>query len=244
MVTRVVWDERAGTYSFTAVAISRRNGATGVTMVPISCTNPSNSEISEPAVSIEPEWPFKASFCYAYKRPTTFYCLPSQEFVPSTWTASPTSVGILIKMLTPAARNPDLFAIHQELESPDPETRHDAKMKAGNVRLYASLSPLTQACIEDKSVDWFSDRAWFDECVKASRYYDLDNGRDWSNALTGGSSRSSDDEVSDSYDGSDLEEWSCQGERDKSITLGNNVHGEDGSISSILDELDEIVRLE
>ncbi|KAG9093974.1 hypothetical protein FS749_013352 [Ceratobasidium sp. UAMH 11750] len=243
IVTRVVWDERAGAYSFTAVAICRRNGTPGAAIVPISCTNPPNSEIPKMAVSVKPEWPFKDSFCYAYKRPTTFYCLPSQDFVPSTWAVGPTDVGILIKMLTLAC-NPDLLAIHQELESPDPDTRHDAKMRAGNVRLYAGLLPLTQACIEDKSVDWFSDRAWFDECVKASRYHDLDNGRDWSNALTRGSSHCSDDEISDSYTGSDFEEWSCQGERDKSITLGNSINGEDRSISNILDGIDEIVRLE
>lgn len=115
-------------------------------------------------------------------------------------------------------------------------------MRRGSVKLYAQLWPLTSEHLENAAqIDWFSDRAWFDECVKASRRRDLDNGRWWTGALFGAGSEDSNepDEYSDSYRGDDYEDWNPQHERDKSLTLSIGLQEQEDPLKA----LDEIVLL-
>jgi hypothetical protein len=81
IITRFEWDERAGTYNFTAVAIAQKQGKNTEPSTPsISISGPISLHSSSPEnfISVEPKWPLEHSYCYAFKRPTKFYCLPSQ----------------------------------------------------------------------------------------------------------------------------------------------------------------------
>lgn len=81
IVIDVEWDSQAQLYYFTIFAISRLRERTGVSnplQVPILGANPVDRNLSDPVISIEPSWPLDHSYCYAYKDPPTFYCLPSQ----------------------------------------------------------------------------------------------------------------------------------------------------------------------
>ncbi|KAG8738672.1 hypothetical protein FRC10_006619 [Ceratobasidium sp. 414] len=245
VVTGIRWDKRMDTWSFTAVAIARRHdeaGAVSPAMVPILSAVSIPLDSPQVTVFAQPDWPLENAYCYAFRRPTKFYCLPTQECVPSTWRVVSADLSALVKALTPD-RNPDLFAVHDEVESSDRDIRHDARMRDGNVKLYARILPLNQHQLADESIHWHSSRAWFDECVKASRYNDLENGQWWTNAPFARSPQSSEGEISDSYRGLDFEEWERQQERDESITLDNGPRGEgeEEAPQGILEELDEIV---
>jgi hypothetical protein len=153
---------------------------------------------------------------------------------------------MLISKLTPA-RNPNPFATSHDLKSSDPDIRYDARMKTGYVKLYAQLSSLGHAQVQgsshETSIDWLSDRAWFDECVKAFRYNDLDNGRWWTGAAFGGDYQPKEGEISESYCGPDYEEWDCQQERDQSLTLSTPSQRNGGDSRTLAEDLDEIVSL-
>ncbi|KAG9078306.1 hypothetical protein FS749_009712 [Ceratobasidium sp. UAMH 11750] len=242
VVTQIRWDERVATWSFTAVAIARQRDDfedVSTAIVPILGAGSTSSDRPQ-AISAEPDWPLGNSYCHAFRRPMKFHCLPTQERVPSIWTIVSSDRSTLAKALTPG-HHPDPFATHDELESPDQDVRHDARMREGNVKLYAWIFPLSHHEILDDSIPWYSSRAWFDECVKASRYNDLGNGRWWTNAPFPSSPQSSEGEISDSYTGSDFEEWECQQERDESITLGNGLKRDGEALGDTLEGLREIV---
>ncbi|KAG9096548.1 hypothetical protein FRC06_008551 [Ceratobasidium sp. 370] len=162
------------------------------------------------------------------------------EWVPSDWKAVSSGLSALVEVLSPS-RDLDLFGVDEELESSDQDIRHDARMREGNVKLYAQVTPLSRHELLNESIPWYSSRAWFDECVKASRYNDLENGRWWTNAPFPRSPQSSEGEISDSYNGSDFEEWECQQERDGSLTLANGLEGEGEAPEGVLKGLAEIV---
>ncbi|KAG5640119.1 hypothetical protein DXG03_001033, partial [Asterophora parasitica] len=80
----------------TAVAIGQwRQGATPgesdnlIKSVPIA--GPTRGGATPPPVSISvaPEWPLEHSYCYAVKRTTLFYCLPSQVYHPYVFGSGP-----------------------------------------------------------------------------------------------------------------------------------------------------------
>ncbi|KAG8751307.1 hypothetical protein FRC11_009521 [Ceratobasidium sp. 423] len=223
VVTHMEWDERARKYTFFAMAISRRadnDEDSTARVISITATGSHTPGVS-PAVHIEPRWPFDDAYIYVFKRQVKFYCLPSQERVHSTWWITGSDCGALLKDLAPLPNSPSGFRDPDNLRSPDPDIRHDARMRqwGGLCKLYAHVQPLTPAHLDDDSIDWFSKRAWFDECVKATRYHDLNDGLWWTGAWFLSPDRPEQWGRDDSYYYSDYSMWPAQSERRKSITL-------------------------
>ncbi|KAG8700077.1 hypothetical protein FRC11_013231 [Ceratobasidium sp. 423] len=245
VVLGVEWIDWANAYRFTAVPISENreleHGSNRRVLI-MNSESPLSHSLQD-MVSPVPDWPLKRSYCYAFKRPTTFYCLPSQATVPSFWVINPGGVKVLATSLTPP-RDPNPFAKVDDLRSSDPDTRHDAQIRKDYASLYAHVSPLTPAHITSESVDWNSTRAWFDECVKASRYHYKCNGDRWTCVLHTPSNEESDGELSDSYRGDDFESWELQQERDQSLTLAPVLEGNDIQLADVLEGLDEIELVE
>ncbi|KAG8697237.1 hypothetical protein FRC08_006661, partial [Ceratobasidium sp. 394] len=244
VIINVKWDKLAQLYYFTIVAISRSRKyqeEPGSTIIPILGPNASKSGASGPAVRVQTDWPLDDSYCYAFKDPATFYCLPSQLAVSAAWETTASDVTHLDDVLNPGH---EVLGQYEHLHSPNPDTRHDVRMRRGQVRIYAEVSALSQEhFVSITGVDWFSRRDWFDECVKVSRRRDLDDGRWWTGALFGPGYQGADEsELSDSYRGGDYELWDRQQERDKSLTL--SAGRELGGHSWNGDELDDIILLE
>ncbi|KAG8761841.1 hypothetical protein FRC11_012756 [Ceratobasidium sp. 423] len=240
VILEVEWDDQVKIYRFTAAAISDHHEElerSSNLKVPIVGSN--LSLFNSPQAIVLTDWPFKLSYCYAFKWLTKFHCLPSQGTVSSNWKIDLAGVKTFITSLTPP-RNPNPFASLHDSESSDPDTRHDAKMRTGYVKLYAQVSQLTLAETTCASVDWKSTRGWFDECVKASRYYDMCNGDLWTQASDTQINEGSEEDVSDSYYEDDFEEWEPQQERDRSITLRAALEGKDGRLADVFEVLDEI----
>ncbi|CAE6426350.1 unnamed protein product [Rhizoctonia solani] len=224
VVTQVGWDERARKHTFLAIAISRRSNRdedTTARAIPITADG-SHTNGTYPSIRMEPGWPFDDAYFYVFKRPVEFYCLPSQEPVHSTWRVTRSGCDNLLKDLSPP---PDSLSDshHQEdLESPDPDIRHDARTRdwGGPCKLYAHVRPLTSAHLDDDSIDWHFKRAWFDECVKVTRYHNLNYGIWWTGAWFPSPDCLHEWNLRDSYYESDHSMWEVQSERRKSITLG------------------------
>jgi hypothetical protein len=114
-------------------------------------------------------------------------------------------------------------------------------MRSGHVKIYAEVHDLSSERSQRESmIDWLGTRAWFDECVKACRHRDLENGRWWTGASFGKGEDGSNStrEISDSYRGSDHSLWDIQQERNTSITL--DISAEPTGSWNIADELGEI----
>ncbi|KAH7334182.1 hypothetical protein B0J17DRAFT_735150, partial [Rhizoctonia solani] len=218
IILEMEWGDRVKAYYFLAAPISNNHELESETPLKSSIVSPTSSlsYSSQAIVPTKPDWQFKQSYCYAFKRLTKFYCLPSQVNLR----ANVLFIGLqtIIKSLTPP-RNPDPFASLHDAESPDPDTRNDAKLRTGDIKLYAHISTLTSTGNTGVSVDWNSTRGWFDESAKAPRYYDQCNGHSWSHASYTQASEGSETDVSDSYYEEDFEEWEAQQERDRSLTL-------------------------
>ncbi|KAG8700001.1 hypothetical protein FRC11_013288, partial [Ceratobasidium sp. 423] len=235
VVTQVEWNERARKHTFLAIAISRRSNndeETTTRAIPITTEGPHTNGAS-PMIYMEPGWPFDDAYFYVFKRPVEFYCLPSQEPVHSTWRITRSGCDALLKDLSPP---PDSFSRSQkweDLESSDPDIRHDARTRqwGGPCKLYAHVQPLTSAHLDDDSIDWYSKRAWFDECVRATRYHNLNAGIWWTGAWFPSPYRPHDWGIRDSYSESDYSMWQAQSERRKSITLAAG----DGDLESMGD---------
>jgi hypothetical protein len=140
------------------------------------------------------------------------------------------------------------FTPHQDEMSPNRDVRHHDRIRASSVQFYAQVLPLTQEQVQnandaESSIDWSTDRAWFDERVKAARLYDLDNGRWWTGALFGPGYHKGPKEPTDSYFEADYEDWIRQKERDKALTLSTSAEGE-GCVDSAIKHLDELVLVE
>ncbi|KAG8761803.1 hypothetical protein FRC11_012932 [Ceratobasidium sp. 423] len=238
VILEVEWDDQAKLYRFTAAAISNHHEELERdNNLKVSIVNSNSSPSYSPQAIVLTDWPFEHSYCYAFKRLAKFHCLPSQGVVSSNWKINDPGAKSLITNLIPP-RNPNPFASLHDSESPDPDIRHDAKMRTGHVKLYVQVSPLTPT--EIASVDWKSTRGWFDECVKASRYYDLWNGDLWTQVSCTQTSEGSEEEVSDSYYEGEFEAWEPQQERDRSITLATVLEGKDGRLADVFETLDEI----
>ncbi|KAL5639013.1 hypothetical protein ACGC1H_003402 [Rhizoctonia solani] len=245
VILEVVWDEGAKSYCFTVAPISNQDELQRFNPLCVSIhgTDSAPSHSQQTIISTTPNWPFRRSYCYAFKRLTKFYCLPSQEVISSHWTVSSPRVETITTRLTPPP-NPNPFASLHDSESPDPDTRHDAKMRTGYVKHYAELSPLTPTELNDESVEWNSTRGWFDECVKASRYYDRCNGYQWTRSRRSQTSEGLGTDFSDSYFEEDIEEWERQQERDRSLTLATVLEGREGQLADVLAGLDDIELVE
>ncbi|CUA70585.1 hypothetical protein RSOLAG22IIIB_09000 [Rhizoctonia solani] len=249
VVAQVEWDERARKYSFLAIAISRNLGTdegTSSQAIPIASGGSTGSNALA-AVHTEPEWPLGGSSFYVYKRPVKFYCLPSQASVrlPSIVHLINADCSSLLNALAPP---PDLLSTSQEakdLESPDSDIRHDARVRrwAGYCNLYAQVQPLTSAHLDDNSIDWFSKRAWFDECVKIQRHKTLHGGIWWTDAWFPSVYRPKEGDVEESYFESDFSMWKPQAERSESITLAIG-DGDTESVGDVPQGLTKIVGLE
>ncbi|KAF8595470.1 kinase-like protein [Ceratobasidium sp. AG-I] len=242
VVLKVGWSNRWKLYYFTTVAISRRQQGVeslDFSKVPIVEHISAESGLSDDTIAVEPRWPFEDSYCYAFKDPETFYCLPCQSPISATWETSSADVTLLIKKLS-VYHNPLKF--YPETISPISDVRHDVRMRRGSVKVYAQITPLTLDHFGPSSgIDWFSHRAWFDECIRASRRRDLDNGRWWTGALFKEIYDDRDD-LTDSYRGDDYELWDRQQERDKSLTM--SIEGQEGRDGWSVEELDEVILLE
>ena len=79
------------------------------------------------------------------------------------------------------------------------------------------------------TIYWTTRRAWFDECVKAARRHDLDNGEWWTGAAFRRPGFDKDPAAyEDSYYASDFENWEhIQQERHPSITLSKGYRDHD-----------------
>jgi hypothetical protein len=81
LILEVGWDNYARLHYFIAVAISRRwkgHAAALVPKFPILGPSSARCSFSEDMISVHPRWPLDDAYCYAYRRPAKFYCLPSQ----------------------------------------------------------------------------------------------------------------------------------------------------------------------
>ncbi|CAE7185301.1 unnamed protein product [Rhizoctonia solani] len=243
VVARVEWDERAQKYNFLAIAISR---SLDHDTVAVSINTNGSNVLGAPLVAhIEPNWPLDASFFYVFKRPTRFYCLPSQSRIQSTWKVAVSDCDSLLNALTPPPDTISKSQEKQDLKSSDPDTRHDARMRRWAVycKLYAHIEPLTLAHLDNDSVDWLSKRAWFDECVKIQRHKNLHGGFWWTGAWFPSVYRRKEGDLRNSYLGSEFYIWQPQADRRRSITLAAN--GENTSITGdVLAGLTKIVGLE
>ncbi|KAG8745273.1 hypothetical protein FRC10_008446 [Ceratobasidium sp. 414] len=163
-----------------------------------------------------------------------------QRPVLGTWKISDAEVDTLIKILTPS---PDQKPQH-DARSPIPDVRHDARMRTGRAKVFAEVLPLTHVHVVDDSIDWFSERAWFDECVKGIRHNHLNNGRWWTDAWFPDGYHPKAGDISPSYFESDFEEWEpAQRERQASITLATSPEELDGDVKDVLDELSTLDKL-
>ncbi|KAF8595635.1 hypothetical protein BDV93DRAFT_564154, partial [Ceratobasidium sp. AG-I] len=184
VVINVGWSNRWKLYFVPVVAISRRKRGfepLDFPVIPIVRRTSVSPGVSDATIDVEPQWPFDDSYCYTFKDPATFYCLPSQPLISAIWETSHSNVALLNKKLRPYH---DPLKWYPEIISPISDIRHDVRMRRGSVKIYGQLSPLSLDHISaSTSIDWFSGRAWFDECIKASRHRDLDNGRWWTGAL-------------------------------------------------------------
>ncbi|CAE6433158.1 unnamed protein product, partial [Rhizoctonia solani] len=177
VILQVEWVSRDNTYKFTAVPISQNPELENDYTPKVSIISPGSSSSEPSGIVIEPDWPFQGAYCYAFKRPTVFYCLPSQALVPCFWMIDPNGVDSLLMTLSP----PPCSRLHDS-ESPELDTRDDAKLRSGYVKLYAGVYPLDPTEAPVKAADWNSTRAWFDECVKAARHYEICDGIRWTDA--------------------------------------------------------------
>ncbi|CAE6484387.1 unnamed protein product, partial [Rhizoctonia solani] len=250
VVVRVEWNKWVKKYRFLAIPISRgtdrdedENGSTRV--ISIATTNAITSG-TVPGIHTEPEWPLEDCYFHVFRRPTKFYCLPSQERVHSPWRISPSDCESLLKSFAPPADSPGQSQLRKDLKSADADIRHDARVQYRDeiYKFYVRVQPVTSAHlgIEDGSIDWFSRRVWFDECVKVARHRGLDIGIWWTGAWFPAEYQRQEGDITDSYSELDNSMWKAQSERRKSITLG--TVGEDvGDGSGIVAGLTKITAL-
>ena len=103
-------------------------------------------------------------------------------------------------------------------------------MRRSHAKIYASFLPLIPEHVEHASeISWYSNRAWFEECVKFSRRHDLDNGRWWTRSFfkPGREALGNKDELSYSYREDDYSDWDPQQERSESHTLSTEFAEQD-----------------
>jgi hypothetical protein len=81
VVIKAEWDDVKGLYYFIAVAIGCRRGlAQGSKLLSLPITGPGFGGWSPPNIGLPflPEWPLMNSYCYVFRQPAKFYCLPTQ----------------------------------------------------------------------------------------------------------------------------------------------------------------------
>lgn len=88
VVIDVGWNDQARLYHFTVVAISQRQQETetlDLPKVPVLGPRSADKNPGDAMLEVKPNWPLEHSYCYVFKNPSTFYCLPSQvgQFYPS-----------------------------------------------------------------------------------------------------------------------------------------------------------------
>ncbi|KAK7696299.1 hypothetical protein QCA50_000953 [Cerrena zonata] len=246
VVTRVSWEN--GVYRFTAVAIAQwKEGCHPATMpsVPIVGPHSQYNDSQSTQISTQPAWPWDNMFCYAFKHPARFCCLPSQPKTQSKWRVSEVDVNLLKKHLSPRT-GPATLELYDAVKHPDIDIQNAALLLHSAARLYASISPLNSdgpRVSNDSSVNWYSYRAWHDECVKVARRFAYDNGYYW-DFLIHGVPRD-DNELDDSYHARDHSLWCYlrQQERDDTLTISPPGTGP-SVLASLLDSLDRINLLE
>ncbi|KDN35667.1 hypothetical protein RSAG8_11410, partial [Rhizoctonia solani AG-8 WAC10335] len=239
-VVQVGWDKWATKYYFFAIAISRESDRGKCATSAVISIGTAGSDISSSSLLVhtEPVWPLDGSYFYVFRRPVKFYCLEAKELVHSAWRITPFDCDTLLNALTPPPDSPTQSQLREDLKSTDPDIRHDARMeeREGLYKLYAQVHPLTPTHLKDNSIDWFSKRAWFDECVKVTRYRGLNIGIWWTGAWFPAVYQPKEGEVTDSYSELDYSMWEPQSERRKSITLAisdGDIEGTSGVVAGL-----------
>ncbi|KAG5645947.1 hypothetical protein DXG03_004738 [Asterophora parasitica] len=105
--------------------------------------------------------------------------------VSTIWSTDAANAELTESLLTPP--DPVPFWSEDDLESPNLDTRHDAKMRIQDTQFFAQVSALTPAhfmaggsnASMAHATDWTTEREWFDERVRAARRHDLEDGRRW-----------------------------------------------------------------
>lgn len=172
-----------------------------------------------------------------------------QKKIDSIWKVDAADVNLLRSVLMPRS-GPSSLPQHEARVYPDVDIRDDAMLQSSTVQLYAEISTLDERYFsardggEHSSVDWHSNRAWHDECVKAARRWDYDNKKDWIIWTHDVDPQYGEDEVDDSYMKRDYSLWTYlrQQERDKTLTLSPLGDGEELLASSV-EDLDGITLL-
>ncbi|KAK7685976.1 hypothetical protein QCA50_010786 [Cerrena zonata] len=252
IVLGVKWDDWARVYHFSVVAIAQWTAGCGSSTtlnVPIVTVKSASHASQTETITTTPPWPLENTFCYAFQRPVRFCCLPSQKKIDSTWKVDAADVNLLRSVLMPRS-GPSSLPQHEARVYPDVDIRDDAMLRSSAAQLYAEISTLDEKYVwtqdegERSSVDWHSNRAWHDECVKAARRWDYDNKKDWRIWTHDVDPQYGEDEVDDSYMKRDYSLWTYlrQQERDKTLTLSPLGDGEELSASSV-EDLDGITLL-
>lgn len=80
------------------------------------------------------------------------------------------------------------------------------------------LGPLDSGA--ESNVDWYSERAWFDEIASIRRQRAVEDGWAWTGTTEDVEASDEEEELSNSYYGGDLADWDDrQGERDATLTI-------------------------
>ncbi|QRV82538.1 casein kinase [Ceratobasidium sp. AG-Ba] len=239
IITQIQWNEEKSMFSLEAVAISRRSNAqiSGIDSVRLGILQDQVQSGSSGVVISGPTWPYKDSFCYVFKDLLKFRCLPQQVPISSTWRISLSDVDLIQKKIFPSLdREKDRY-------SEDPDIRHDTRMRSSYFQLYAKLLPLNQDNFEDEPIDWFSNRAWFDECIKACRLHDMYGFRWWTGAWFPRHYIPKEGEL-DSYSGTDFQEWD-RPQQNRDTTIRQDLSGQNGGCEGdLLDGVEKIIALE
>nr|GAT58889.1 kinesin-like protein [Mycena chlorophos] len=109
--------------------------------------------------------------CFSFRRPFRFYLLPDQAVVHSAISIPRQRAITLAKELTAPY---DIWEQNQLLASSDADLRYDTRLRLSPAKVYASLSPISRAQLSWPDPDG---RAWFDECVRVVRRFEIDNGK-------------------------------------------------------------------
>ena len=99
------------------------------------------------------------------------------------------------------------------------DTQAIASMKSHNddFPILARAAPLDPG---SKTVDWTSERGWFDEIVSMSKRRAKEDGWPWTGATEDTEEEDEEEELSNSYRGADIADWdNRQQERDKTLTF-------------------------
>jgi hypothetical protein len=217
------FDRRSLTHKIKVVSLGRGTPTKGMQIIPVCAGLPSQPPlvVSGDAIVPDPAWKMPDTYCYAFRRPPVFHCLPTQPRHPAHWKIGPQDVKRLDQTFAPRQdlsldfndfkptpkAGPDAVALDQH-------TRYEGRIRYQKIKFYVDVTPLSAETMNDDDIDWGGNRAWYDERVKIARRRGWETGWEWSVC------RDDKKRWLDSYEGADMTQWgNCQDERDLSLTL-------------------------